>query len=146
MQVSLCLFSVSASALVDQHPIAARVLLLGAIFLVGYAEAAVLKSRGVASITWLLGLAAACLWIVYPVTPIRVVIGLAVFLCGVAALIIFYSKKPRLPSNPLIRQRTGFGNESGFLSGAVSIGGLRKVYYGYFGFGYFGTVHSNTVV
>src|SRR5579864_3314023 len=96
--MSLCFLSFSPSALLDRHPVAARVLLLAAIFLVGYAEAAILKSRGVASVTWVLGLAAASIWIAYPVTAIRIAAGLGVFLVGVAALIFFYRKRYREPS------------------------------------------------
>jgi len=94
ISMSLCLLGFTG-ALLDRHPVAARVVLLGAIFIVGYAEASILKSRGVASVTWFLGLAAASIWVAYPVTPIRVAAGLAVFLCGVVALIIFYRKKPK---------------------------------------------------
>src|SRR2546428_831587 len=39
--------------LLDRHAAAARVLVLVGVFLVGYAEAMILKSRGVASVTWL---------------------------------------------------------------------------------------------
>ena len=93
--MSLCLVSFGISSLLDRHAITARILLLVAIFVVGYAEAAILKSRGVASVTWLIALAAACVWIAYPATPIRVAAGLGAFVLGVIALIIFYRGRPR---------------------------------------------------
>jgi len=93
--VNLCLLSFGIGDLLDRHSVAARVLLLLGIFLVGYAEAVILKSRGVASVTWLLALAAACIWIAYPATPIRIAAGSGAFLFGVGALIIFYRSRPK---------------------------------------------------
>jgi hypothetical protein len=57
------------------HSVAVRILLLIGIFLVGYAEAMILKSRFAASVTWLLALAAACIWIADPTRPIRLAAG-----------------------------------------------------------------------
>jgi hypothetical protein len=66
------------------------------IFLVGYAEGAIFKDRGVACITWFLGLeVASSFCIAYPLTPIRTIAGSGVFLCGVVALVVYYRRKPR---------------------------------------------------
>jgi hypothetical protein len=93
--MTLCLLSFGLGDLLDRHSVAVRVLLLVGVFLVGYAEAMILKSRGVASVTWLLALAAACIWIAYPATPIRIAVGSGAFLFGVVAMIIFYRKRPK---------------------------------------------------
>jgi len=94
--VSLCVLCFGqVGDLLDRHAVAARVLVLVGVFLVGYAEAMILKSRGVASVTWLLALAAACIWIAYPVKPIRIVAGLGAFIVGVVGLVIFYRKRPK---------------------------------------------------
>ncbi len=93
--MSLCVFGLSMGNLLDKHPVAARVLVVGVVFLAGYAEAAVLKSRGVASVTWFLGLVAASVWIAYPVTPDRLAVALGAFLSGTTALIVFYTKRPK---------------------------------------------------
>ena len=94
--MSLCVLCFGqVGDLLDRHAVAARVLVLVGVFLVGYAEAMILKSRGVASVTWLLALAAACIRIAYPITPIRIVAGLGAFIVGVVGLVIFYRKRPK---------------------------------------------------
>ena len=93
--MSLCLPSLGLSDVLHTHSVTARVVVVLGIFLVGYAEAVILKSRGVASVTWFLALAAVCIWIAYPVTPARIAVGVAVFLCGVAALVNLYRKRPK---------------------------------------------------
>jgi hypothetical protein len=93
MIVSLLKFDLGE--LLDRHSVAACVLSLVGLFLVGYAEAMILKSRGVASVTWLLALAAACIWVAYPATPIRIAVGSGTFLFGVIAVIVWYRKRPR---------------------------------------------------
>lgn len=77
----------------DRNPIAARVLAVGAIFLVGFVEAMILRSRFAASVTWLIGLAATCIWIAGPVTPGRVFAALTVFSLGAVGLTMFYRGK-----------------------------------------------------
>ena len=96
--MSLCLVCFGTSGFLDRHPDVVRVLVLGALFLVGYAEAALLKLRGVACGTWFLALAAACIWIGYPATPVRAAAGLGAFLVGIVGLVIFYRKRPKNPS------------------------------------------------
>ncbi len=96
--MSLNFLGSGSSALLDRHPVAARVLALIAVFLIGYAEARLLRSRGVASGTWALGIAAASIWIAYPATPIRIAAGLGALLVGLAAVIVYYRKGRSQPS------------------------------------------------
>ena len=58
----VCLLKFGLGELLDRHSVAARVLLLVGLFFLGYAEAKILKSRGLASVTWLSALTAACIW------------------------------------------------------------------------------------
>lgn len=90
--------STHISAVFGARSIAGHILLFVVIFLVGYAEATLLKLRGVACMTWLIGLAACALWIADPATPLRVAAGLGSFLSGIVAVIIFYRKKRKLLS------------------------------------------------
>jgi hypothetical protein len=93
--ISIVVLSVGVGALLDRYPVVASILLLGMFFLVGYAEATIIKSRLMASLTWFTGLAAASIWIAYSGTPMRIATGIGVFLCGMAALIIFNRKRPK---------------------------------------------------
>ena len=71
-----------------------RVLFLIAIFILGYLEAAFFKSRDWACMTWFWGLACLTVWIIYPLTVIRICIGVIIFFIGMI-LIIIYNKKAK---------------------------------------------------
>lgn len=76
---------------------AARILALVVVFLSGYADLKILKSRGVACLTWLVAVMIASFCVAYlPLpAPIGIIAGCAVFLCGVVALVVFYRRRPR---------------------------------------------------
>jgi len=76
---------------------AIRILALATFFLVGYADLKILKSRGVACMTWFIGVIIASFCIAYlPLpAPIRIIAGCVIFLCGVVALVVFYLRRPR---------------------------------------------------
>jgi hypothetical protein len=76
----------------DYHSTVLRVLLLTAIFLFGYLEAAVFKRRDWASVTWFWGLAALTAWIVYPLTTVHICLGAIVLVSGVSLIIIYYRR------------------------------------------------------
>jgi len=84
-------------SILNDHSVVVRVMLLLLIFGVGYAEAKILKSRGVASTTWFLELAAVSFWIGFPATALRIVAGSGIFLCGSIAIIVFLIKTPPCP-------------------------------------------------
>lgn len=69
-----------------------RVILLTAIFLVGYLESTVLKHSELAMSTWFIGLGAFTAWMVFPLTAIRIVFGVVVFVSGMALLIKYYKR------------------------------------------------------
>lgn len=79
-----------ANAGVDQHLIAARVLLLAAIFASGCFEAFVLKLKTLACSTWFICLGALTAWIAYSWTIRSIVAAALVFASGVVLLIIYY--------------------------------------------------------
>jgi hypothetical protein len=83
-------FAWGANAVVDHHPIAARVLLLAAIFASGYFEAVVLKSRDAACSTWFICLGALTAWIAYSWTTASILAGAVVFASGLILLIVYY--------------------------------------------------------
>ena len=76
---------------------AIRILVLVIVFLTGYADLKILKSRGVACMTWLIGVMIGSFCVVYlPLpAPIGIIAGCVVFLCGVVALVVFYRGRPR---------------------------------------------------
>jgi len=69
-----------------------RILGLAIIALSGLFDLALIKSRALAFVTWLLGLLALAVWIGYPLTPIRICFATMAFLSGLA-LIIFVLRK-----------------------------------------------------
>jgi Flp pilus assembly protein TadB len=77
------------NSFIDNHSTVLRILLLTAIFLSGYIDA-FLKMRDLASVTWFIGLGALTVWIVYPLTTIRICIGAIVFVSGIILIIIYY--------------------------------------------------------
>ena len=77
-------------ALLEHHPAVARVFILAVIFASGYFEAAVLKARGLACVTWFLGLGALAAWIAYPWTPFRICAAALVFLSGLLLMVAYY--------------------------------------------------------
>jgi len=80
-------------AAVEHHPTATRVLVLAAIFGSGYFDAVVLKSKDLACATWFMGLAALAIWIAYPLTTSRILLGAAVLVSGLVLMIIYYRKQ-----------------------------------------------------
>jgi hypothetical protein len=74
-----------------------RILALVMFFLVGYVDLKILKSRGVACMTWFIGIIIAFFCVAYlPLpAPIGIIAGCVVFLCGVVALVVFYRRRPR---------------------------------------------------
>jgi lysylphosphatidylglycerol synthetase-like protein (DUF2156 family) len=76
---------------------AARILALVVVFLAGYADLKILKSRGLACMSWLIAVMIASFCVAYlPLTaPIGIIAGCVVFLCGVVALVVFYRRRPR---------------------------------------------------
>lgn len=79
----------------DDHSTVLRVVVLLAIFLSGYVEAAFFKLKDLACVTWFIGLAALTAWIVYPLTTVRICIGVIVFVAGVILMIIYYRRAKR---------------------------------------------------
>jgi hypothetical protein len=79
-----------ANTVVDHHPIAARVLLLAAIFASGCFEAVVLKSKALACTTWFICLGALTAWIAYSWTTASILAGAVVFASGLILLIVYY--------------------------------------------------------
>jgi len=75
---------------------AIRILALVMFFLVGYADLKILESRGVACMTWFIGVMIASFCVTYlPLpAPIGIIAGCVVFLCGSVALVVFYRRKP----------------------------------------------------
>jgi hypothetical protein len=89
--VIACLWlALDANAVVEHHPIAARVLLLVAIFASGCFEAFVLKLRNLACSTWFICLGALTAWIAYSWTDASILAGAVVFASGLILLIIYY--------------------------------------------------------
>ena|SRR5215510_1908324 len=76
---------------------AIRILALVMFFLVGYSDLKILKSRGVACMTWFTGVTIASFCVAYLplLAPIRIIAGCILFLCGVVALVVFYRRKWR---------------------------------------------------
>jgi membrane protein implicated in regulation of membrane protease activity len=76
---------------------AIRILAPLTFFLAGYADLKILKSRGVACMTWFIGgmIAAFCVAYLPLPAPIGIIVGCVVFLCGVVALAVFYRRRPR---------------------------------------------------
>ena len=83
---------------------ALRLLFLSGIFLFGYLEHATWGKRDVACATWFLGLAALVIWIVYPLSAIRICAGGVILMCGVSLLILYYKKCTRDTSRGQIAQ------------------------------------------
>lgn len=79
-----------ANSLVAQHPIAARALLLAAIFASGCFEAFVLKLKNLACSTWFICLGALTAWIAYSWTTASMVAAAVVFASGLILLIVYY--------------------------------------------------------
>lgn len=79
-----------AHAFVEHHPIAARVLLLAAIFASGCLEALVLKLKTLACTTWFICLGALSAWIAYSLTKASVIAAAVVFASGLILLIVYY--------------------------------------------------------
>lgn len=78
------------TALSEDHPTVVRVLLLAVILLSGYVESALLKQRKLACVTWLVGLGALTVWVIYPLTILRMGIGILVLLSGVMLVNVYY--------------------------------------------------------
>lgn len=76
----------SNGPLVASAVVAAYLLCL---FLIGYAELYFLKSRGAAALTWLLGIGALSMIAVQRATLYRIPLGIAIFVCGVAFVLVF---------------------------------------------------------
>jgi hypothetical protein len=74
-----------------------RILALVMFFLVGYTDLKILKSLGVACMTWFIGFINASFCVAYLplLAQIRIIAGCVVFLCGVVALVVFYRRKRR---------------------------------------------------
>jgi multisubunit Na+/H+ antiporter MnhC subunit len=66
--------------------------LLSAIFLFGLLEAAVFKQKDWACATWAVGIVALAVWIIYPGSEIRILLGLLVLVSGFALMILYYGK------------------------------------------------------
>ena len=79
-------------ALGEHYPVFATALLLTAIFLFGYLEAAVLKWRTSAGFTWFCGLAALSGWIASPLTTLRICLGATTFILGLALIAVYFRK------------------------------------------------------
>lgn len=92
--------ALDAHAVVDHHPIAARVLLLAAIFASGCFEAFVMKLRNLACSTWFICLGALTAWIAYSWTIASIVAATVIFASGLILLIVYYrsSKAEQEPS------------------------------------------------
>ncbi len=76
----------------EDHSTVVRVLLLAVLLLSGYLESALLKQRELACVTWLVGLGALTVWVVYPLTIVRIGIGTLVLLSGVMLVAVYYRR------------------------------------------------------
>jgi tellurite resistance protein TehA-like permease len=77
-------------------------LLVVAIFLSGYLDAAFFRARGMACATWVWGLVILTVWITFPPTTARVWLGAAVFMLGITLVVLYYKG-----SSPRARGRSG---------------------------------------
>ena len=82
--------ALDASAAIQRHPVAARLLLLAAIFACGCFEAFILKSRALACATWFICLGSLTAWIAYSWTTAAIACAAVVFVSGLLALIVYY--------------------------------------------------------
>ena len=80
------------NSFIEDHSMALRILVLIAIFLSGYVDSAFFKHRELACVTWFTGLGGLTAWIVYPLTMVRICIGVIVFVVGMILMIIYYRK------------------------------------------------------
>jgi len=83
------------NSFIENHSTALRILVLIAIFLFGYVEAAFFKQRELVCVTWFTGLGALTAWIVYPLTTVRICIGVIMFVVGMILMIIYYRRTKR---------------------------------------------------
>lgn len=66
------------------------------LFLIGYAELHFLKSRGAAAATWLLGIGVLSIVMARRAAWSQVSLGIGIFLCGVAAMVVFMRRRGHL--------------------------------------------------
>jgi ABC-type cobalamin transport system permease subunit len=74
---------------------ALRLLVLAGIFLLGYLEHLTLGKRDVVCVTWFWGLAGLVVWVVYPLTTLRICAGSAVLVSGLFLLALYYKRLAR---------------------------------------------------
>jgi hypothetical protein len=95
--------SLVASMLMTPHirSFLIRILLLTGILAFGFLEGELLKKREWACATWFCGLSAFTIWIVYPMTALRIAVGATVFVLGLGLISFYYvggtsqSKEPQ---------------------------------------------------
>ena len=67
-----------------------RIGILVLFFLSGWFDAAFLRRKDLACATWAIGLAGLAIWIVYPLTIVRIFLGAVVALAGIVGLRAYY--------------------------------------------------------
>jgi hypothetical protein len=83
-------FGLGAGAFLESHSTSLRVLVLAALFALGYIEGTFLKLKTSACVTWFFGLAALIAWIVYPLTAVHIVAGVTVLVVGSFLIVAYY--------------------------------------------------------
>jgi hypothetical protein len=67
-----------------------RVLALALLFASGLFDAAILKKKGLACVTWFMGIVALTVWISHSWTTASILAGAVVLASGVIVLIVYY--------------------------------------------------------
>ena len=80
------------------HDVIAMATFIGVFFSLGCFEGFVLKSEGMAFISWWIALSGLTGWIIYPLTTPRICTGLAVFVAGCGLMISFARWLKKQPS------------------------------------------------
>ena len=84
----------------DGHETLLRLLILALIFGFGVFEAFVLESKEVACFSWFWGLTLAAIWIAYPLTFLRLSLGVVAFGFGIFAIVYFYQSSKKSGTAP----------------------------------------------
>jgi hypothetical protein len=78
----------------EHHATILRILVLLMIFLTGCFEGFLEpRHRDLACATWFLGLGALTAWIVYPLTTVRICLGVGAFVLGLVLMIVYYQSR-----------------------------------------------------
>ena len=86
------------SSLADRFPTVLRAFLIATIFVAAYIEATLFQKRELGCVTWFTGLAGLTVWIAYPLTFPRILIGAIVLACGMAVATVYSRRKAKTRS------------------------------------------------